>query len=376
MNDGLGYWDNAYATYRPPPESQGAEMVLRIPNPESDISRLIRIYRLINTRNPSNQTFDLDTISKILVESGQASSRGVAGQEALMRSHNQNRSLDPLYNQSKMYSELFRMLGWLRPGDNRHEHQTTFLGDEVAHSEHIDSYTKALIGESFLGIVFPNPCVRSSRIVNLRPFPWLLKIISSVGGHITRHEMILGLLSVTDDQSEGAYEAATEQILRVRGSLDNLYNAVDYVAKANKVMRTTLENYTRVPVGVLKSPILDWGKTERLKGLYEKTVQAISLTDTSQNVIDRLYELVDVREQAIMEYTPMERANFAIVAYFAMLDRAGWSLKSEQTTRDQAWRKSRRITNFLEIDEPLKILYSPFQQAPEDILQLASQIIR
>ena len=350
-------------------------MVLRIPNPESDLSRLIRVYRLINTNNSSSHAFDLDKISKVLVETGQASSRGVVGQEALRRSHNTNRSLDPLYNQSKMYSELFRMLGWLRPVENRHEHRTTFLGDEVAHSEHIDRYTKALIGESFLGIVFPNPCVRSSRIINLRPFPWLLKIISRVGGHITRHEIILGLLSVTDDQRKGAYEAAAEQIMHVRGSLDNLYSAVDNVAIANEVKRNTLENYTRVPVGLLKSPILNWGKTERLEGLYEKTVQGISLTDTARTIIDWLYELVDVREQDIMGYTPMERANFAIVAYFAMLDRSYFPMKLQQTTRDQAWENSRRITKSLGIDNPLKILYSPFQQAPENILQLASQII-
>ena len=107
-------------------------MPLRFPNPGSDISRLVHIYRLVYAGTKGQPTFDLDEMSRILTAHLQASSRGAVGAEALSRSSEDDRSRDPLYNQSKSYSEVFRMLGWLRPGNQRLAFTSTLLGDLIA----------------------------------------------------------------------------------------------------------------------------------------------------------------------------------------------------------------------------------------------------
>ena len=349
-------------------------MPLRIPNPESDISRLVTVYRLINKRPSADEPLSLDEISSILAHAGQASSSGAIGQEALSRSFNPDRSRDPLYNQSKMYSELFRMLGWLRPANTRHEYRSTILGDEIAHSSFLDGPTASLIGESFLGIVFPNPATANVGVINHRPFAWLLRLISAVGGHITRHEMILGLLAITDDRHRLAFESAVDRILSVRPSLDKLYSAVDAVARENNITRTTLENYTRVPIGLMKSPVLDWGSTTFMKGLYAKSVKVISLTTNGYSKVAWLDSCLDIRDDDLLGYRPIDRAYFAIATYFSMLERATLLTDVDRYLRDDAWENAYRIRDDYDLRNPLYVLYSPYQQTPDDILDLATDL--
>jgi hypothetical protein len=184
-------------------------MPLRFPNPGSDLSRLVNTYRLIYQGAKDLDSFDLDTMSKIMTSHHQASSRGAVGAEALARSREEDRSRDPLYNQSKMYSEVFRMLGWLRPADRRLAFRTTILGDLVA-SDFVSrpDLVDALLRECLLGITFPNPATDNVGVSNHRPFRWLLLLAAKLDGVISRHEMILGVLAVTDDLKPGCFEAA------------------------------------------------------------------------------------------------------------------------------------------------------------------------
>jgi hypothetical protein len=71
-------------------------------------------------------------MTEVMTEHFQASSLGAVGATARSRSTEIDRSRDPLYNQLKMYSEVYRMLGWLRPAGRRLEFTTTILGDQVA----------------------------------------------------------------------------------------------------------------------------------------------------------------------------------------------------------------------------------------------------
>ena len=105
--------------------------MLRFPNPSSDIPRLVSSYRLIHTKTPDGASLDHHFMTKVMIEDGQASSRGAVGVEALRRSTEKDLTRDPLYNQLKMYSELYRMFGWLRPTHMRSDFKHTPLGDEV-----------------------------------------------------------------------------------------------------------------------------------------------------------------------------------------------------------------------------------------------------
>jgi hypothetical protein len=103
--------------------------MLRIPNPGSDIDSFIRIYLELYDALADFYTFDLDDMSRTLVERNLATSSGFMGEEALSRSTRDDRSRDPLYNQSKMYSELLKVLGWIHPTkESALRFRVTFLG--------------------------------------------------------------------------------------------------------------------------------------------------------------------------------------------------------------------------------------------------------
>ncbi len=132
-------------------------------------------------------------------------------------------------------------------------------------------------------------------MVNSRPFRWLILLAAELGGVITRHEMILGLLTVTDDQQGGAFESAVDSVVRVRGSQDRLDAALASAARDAQIQLNTLENYTRFPVGVLASDKVGWGVSESVEGLYETRTRAVTLTALGRATAEWLLGAIDMR---------------------------------------------------------------------------------
>ena len=131
--------------------------VLRFPNPVSDVQKFVDVFRLLHGALADSENFGHDEIAKVLIETGQASSCGTVGDAALKRSTRADRSRDPLYNQAKMYSELFRMLGWLHCGTNSGH----FVFSGVAKYIASEAFSSPLVQESLYSIVFPNPHVEN-----------------------------------------------------------------------------------------------------------------------------------------------------------------------------------------------------------------------
>ena len=181
---------------------------------------MIRNYQLIYDAAGREMvdTFNLDFMTTVLTDNYQASSRGAVGASARERSADVDRSRDPLYNQLKMYSEVYRMLGWIRPSNRRLEFTTTILGAQVA-----DDFAGrpdlvfGLLRQCLLAVCFPNPVTENIGVTNQRPFTWLLRLTAALGGTITRHEMILGLLAVVDDRRPDAFPKALSTIRSLRG---------------------------------------------------------------------------------------------------------------------------------------------------------------
>ena len=148
-------------------------MVFRFPNPGADLDRMLRIYSLIAKAaiEENVDEIDLDFMVKVAASNFQASSRGAIGSTAIARSTESNRSLDPLYNQLKMYSEIFRNMGLLRPLNQRLKFCTTDLGLQSIVFEG-DEIGKGIARECLLAMTFPNASSNNLGIVNLRPFRW------------------------------------------------------------------------------------------------------------------------------------------------------------------------------------------------------------
>ena len=123
---------------------------------------------------------------------------------------------------------------------------------------------------------------------------------------------------------------------------------------------------------------LGWGDSLHVAGLYERKTKSLVLTDVGADLAARVEGLVDVRESHLEPFSPDERANFANVAWYAMLERAGLEEALSDgdfpRVRDSAWRGAKRVLETLGIGDPCSILYSPCQQAPDEILELADSI--
>ena len=222
---------------------------------------------------------------------------------------------------------------------------------------------------------FPNPATDNVGIVNHRPFRWLLLLMAELDGVITRHEMIVGLLAVTDDLQPDAFSAAVERVRRARGRRAAILDAVKEEADRSHIQVVTLENYTRFPVGVFKSSDIGWGTSQRVRGLYERPTEALSLTTLGLTTAEALRAAVDVREAALESYSLDERAAFANYGYYAMLLRAGVDYSEIGDDLTTAERGCRRIMADLDIsDEPSALLYSPIQQAPAAVLAKAQEL--
>lgn len=353
-------------------------MPLRFPNPGSDIPRMIHNYRLIfeATERDLVDIFDLDFMTSVLTDNFQASSRGAVGATARERSADVDRSRDPLYNQLKMYSEVYRMLGWLRPGERRLEFTTTILGAQIADdfSDRPDLMF-GLLRQCLLSVCFPNPNTENVGVVSQRPFAWLLRLMAALGGVITRHEMILGLLAVVDDQGDDAFPAAVAAIESVRGgSRDVLDKAVLRYAKSANVQVNTLENYTRLPVGVLKSSAVGWAFSGRLGGLYSKPTEALTLSALGLTDAAWVGGAIDVRERQLDAFAIDERAHFANYAHYAMLVRSGLEISAVEKALNRAARGCRSILDKIGVESPGRFLYSPVQQADDHVLARAEAI--
>ena len=224
--------------------------MLRFPNPGSDIDHFVRIFQAVFPTLSIYQNFDLDDISAALVAQNLATSSGHMGIEALKRSTRADRSKDPLYNQSKSYSELYRLLGWIHPtADSQLVFTFTYLGAHVAEAL---QDPRALVLECILGVAYPNPIVKVKGDHKLRPFVTFLRTMSDMDSILSRDELIVGPMSLSDDRDTEEYNGMIDKLREIRGSKSRINEEMALLSNARKILRVTMGNYTRFPLAVLK----------------------------------------------------------------------------------------------------------------------------
>ena len=187
-------------------------------------------------------------MSLTLVERDLATSCGFIGEEALLRSTRQNRELDPLYNQSKMYSELFKVLGWIHPLKRKLNFQFTYFGAHIVEAKLNPS---AIFEQSALGIAYPNEILDVKAASQLRPFATFLRALGLLDGLLARDELIVGPMCLDDDRDDRLFDGMIEEIQNLRGSWEALNNKMNTVGDQRKISPNTMKNYTRFPLAVL-----------------------------------------------------------------------------------------------------------------------------
>ncbi|MFA5374519.1 MAG: hypothetical protein WC455_02005 [Dehalococcoidia bacterium] len=328
--------------------------MLRIANPGSDISTFIRIYIELYEALGNRESFGLDDISETLIERNLATSCGYTGKKALERSTRADRSRDPLYNQSKMYSELYKVLGWLHPlPDSALTFQFTYLG---AHVTEVRRAPVSFFRECLLGLVYPNEIISISGNYILRPFATILRTMAELDGIICRDEMIIGPLCLEDDRNGAKFSAMTKNLKKLRGNWGKMQKELDDLSLKRKISKQTMENYTRFPIAALKWT--GWAGDDRRRDIYSRSIPFLVLTDEGYGTVQAIKSSVDVRASNLARASEQEKAAVSRIGFYQMLERAGFELSPVRNQINQDLYQAKRFLG----KASTSIIFSPFQE--------------
>lgn len=331
--------------------------MLRFPNPGSDISSFIRIYIKLYNSLSDRESFGLDDFTNVLIERNLATSSGFAGKKALERSTRADRSRDPLYNQSKSYSELYKILGWLHPiSDSALNFRFTFLGAHiVAAGQNVNEIFK----QSILGIVYPNSIIGVSGNYILRPFVTILRTMAMLDGKINRDEMIVGPLCLENDRDSSSFIKMVDSLRKIRGSSTKPDEAIAGLERKRNITRVTMRNYTRFPIAVLQWT--GWA-IRKSESIYGRSSHFFCLSEGGYKTLELVEQLKDIRSSDLGDNQALIHA-VTRIGFYQMLERAGFDVLS---VKDQIQRDTETASAFLE-EKDSPILFSPFQDLEPQI---------
>lgn len=352
--------------------------VFRFSNAVSDISKFIQTYKSIYQHfipeTSQGHYFDHKDAYQFLASTGLASSLGAIGAEAIRRSERDDTSRDPLYNQHKMYSEMYRMLGWYEPGTKKTNFNLPEYGDYIANFP--DNVVKVLFGINVLHIVSPNPLTAVKGGNVLRPFPLLLKIMNRLGGVICRDEMILTVLACPSDQDPSYIQSAVDRILnlRARGHAALKQAISDMMNENDMRSMATLQNYTRFPIATLKW--MEWAQSENLRNIYRGTsVTCLKLTEAGSSLANSLETVTDIRFEALSQYSNDAVAAFVIWSNLYQLKKAGFRISDYQDEIRTLEAIAEPILTDYSLSFDSDMLFFGYQEAPRAVLALGNSFI-
>jgi hypothetical protein len=325
--------------------------VQRIPNPVSDLNIFVRVFRDIHEILKDRAHFGLDDISRAMIARNNVTSQGAIGDEALRRSTREDRSRDPIYNQSKMYAELFRTLGWMQSTTSKLTYAFSLLGDHVAAAHN----PAPLLRECLLGIAYPNEVLGVQGEQNVRVIGGIL-LVMEVLGSITRDEMMAGPMSIADDTNASKFSDMVAKIAHCRKTPGELDRVIDSIASRRGISRSpTMENYTRFPVAAF--PWSGWG--------VKKGRGAIFLTDDGKAMASKLRRAPDIRLSHFNAFPDAAKPAFIRWTFYSMLARAGFNVEPVRAVIDV----DENILAQHGLPSTGDVFFSPFQQLSRDTLR-------
>ena len=297
--------------------------MLRIPNPGSDLDVFVRIFRDLHRDLKGSYSFDMDAITKAMVAKSNVSSQGAFGAEALRRSTKADRSRDQLYNQSKMYAELYRTLGWFHSTTAKLLFSFSALGDHVGEAVN----PNPLVYECLMGMAYPNEVLGVKSTQNVRVFSTILKTMQALDGRVSRDEIIAGPMAVEDDRSQEKMERMFSKLRQCRAKDGALAELVARVGLERGITKTTMENYTRFPIAAIQ-----WtGWAEKRQGFFH-------LTNEGRAELKRIEALIDFRLGDFRAMPEDARVPFIRSCFYRLLERTGFDLTPVATQRrTRAW---------------------------------------
>jgi hypothetical protein len=339
----------------------------RFPNPAGDIEHYIRVFKSLFSEFGLENTFNNHDIKRNMIENNLATSSGYTGEEALKRSTVKDTSRDKLFNQAKMYTEIFRILGWIQSDpEKRLDYNITLLGYYIAMARN----PRALTLSSLLGIAYPNRVIDVKGNYSLRPFVAILKTMYMLNGYLSRDEMIIGPLSLSDDRDQKQFIVMIDKIkaLRKKG-----HNALEYelakMAEERSISRTTMENYTRFPIASLKWS--GWTLSTRSNIYYNKSLVYLVLSPSGRWNAKKSCYRKDFRYDEVEKLPSNIKGDFIKLAFHEMLIRGGFNLRR---IYPELRKQLQHINDYGIKVKQGQILFSPFQELSSDCLNKIFQL--
>jgi hypothetical protein len=329
--------------------------LLRFPNPGSTIENIVNVYGAAFARL-AGQTVTLDDLVAAVVKANLATSSGYMGEEAVARSKRLDRSRDQLYNQLKMYAELFRSLGWLHPTPERALNYTfTLLGEQVVAAGR-DFWS--LLDECILGVVYPTPILTVKGDFDLRPFAFIIRTMMACDGYLSRDEMIIGPLSAPTDRGQDKLDEVVIRVKAARAQPSAMVAAVAKLAAARNTQVNTLQNYTRWPIALLRDS--GWMVAGAAKFSNGQSYRTWVLTGKGSTLAARVDTAVDLRYDDLEKLGQHERSAMAFIAHFRMLERSGFDITPVAERIVESEQVAAKILKSFGANSQ-NLLFSPFQ---------------
>ncbi len=323
-----------------------------MPNPGSDINIVARIFREIYPDLKDRSTFGLDDMTRSMIDHNLVTSQGALGEEALKRSTRPDRSRDPLYNQSKMYAEVYRLLGLIKSAESALAFRFSLLGRHFATA----SDYAPLLKECFLGLAYPHPGVDVRNDQRVRLFLCILRVMRVLDGRVSRDEVILGPMSVRNDRDNQEFQNLVRHLRELRRTPGDTDRAIDELSREIGINPETMRNYTRIPIGVLLWT--GWAVKER---------EYFRLSDAGESELKFADEARDIRIDDFSELDMRFRVPLVRVSFYEMLGRAGFDLGPVWSQVED----DRKMLVSAGFSPNQRILFSPFQQLNNQTLSEA-----
>ncbi len=293
--------------------------IKRFPNPGSKIEMLIYIFKSIEPTLIKKQYFSLYDMELAMINNRLVSSEGYTGMEAFKRSLRDDATRDPIYNQAKMYAEVYRSLGWFSSAPNNNlNFGITEFGKIISQMD--DSLNKRIYKESVLGIVDPNKIIDKRDGLDMRPFKLFLNTVNALDKKIGKLELILGPMRISDNNEE-EFQNMIFKINELRGSFDRLQSEVKNITKTDGIAKNTMENYTRLPIATLD--YLGWIQKIRTTDLYpgSRNMVIMKLTDNGLSDTEYYNSLIDIRLEHFNKLTEVEKKALIRLSFYQQLKR-------------------------------------------------------
>ena len=327
--------------------------MIRFANPGSDIDHIVKIFKKLYAQLSDFSSFNLNNMADVMTEANMASSKGYVGEEALKRSYAiKDNSRNPLYNQAKMYAEVYRMFGWMNSMDSALEFKFTLLGAHVALSGNL---SKPLVELSVVGIYFPSEIV-SVRFTNKgNPYFSILKYFNELDFVLCRDEIIIGALNLENSDDEKEFSDSVVQIKKLRSSKHSkraLQDVLVSISDSSGISLVTMQNYTRLVMSLLK--YTGWTEETTLN-TYGKNIKFLRLTEYGKEIYQAITESKFIRANDLEKLNEKQINALCKIGFLNFLKRANFSVDADLN------KLNNELDMIGDIFNTTDIFFNPFQ---------------